>query len=102
LDEILISQIRLEPVIGQWKKKAELKDLERGLGGEEEGSEGETQREGDRETERQRDREMGETRWYCVPLDWQERRNKPESSVAKALLLTSSGRPRTSKMALLL
>jgi hypothetical protein len=28
---------------------------------------------------------------YCVPLNWQERRNKPESSVAKALLLTSSG-----------
>jgi hypothetical protein len=31
---------------------------------------------------------------YCVPLDQQERRNKLESSVAKALLLTSSGRPR--------
>ena len=30
---------------------------------------------------------------YCVPLDRQERRNKPESSAAKALLLTSSGRP---------
>jgi hypothetical protein len=28
---------------------------------------------------------------YCVPLDQQERRNKPESSVAKALLLASSG-----------
>jgi hypothetical protein len=28
---------------------------------------------------------------YCVSLDRQERRNKPESSAAKALLLTSSG-----------
>jgi hypothetical protein len=37
--------------------------------------------------------------FYCVPLDRQERRNKPESSVAKALLLTSSGRPQTGKMA---
>ena len=36
---------------------------------------------------------------YCVPLDRQERCNKPESSAAKALLLTSSGRPRTGKMA---
>jgi hypothetical protein len=26
---------------------------------------------------------------YCVPLDRQERRNKPESSAAKALLLAS-------------
>jgi hypothetical protein len=39
---------------------------------------------------------------YCVPLDRQERRNKMESSEAKALLLTSSGRPRTGKMALLI
>ena len=36
---------------------------------------------------------------YCVPLDQHERRNKLESSVAKALSLTSSGRPRTGKMA---
>jgi hypothetical protein len=34
---------------------------------------------------------------YCVPLDQQERRNKPESSAAKALLLTSSGRPQLGK-----
>ena len=27
--EILIGQIRLEPVIGQWKEKAELKVLEK-------------------------------------------------------------------------
>ena len=27
--------------------------------------------------------------FYCVPLDQQERRNKPESSAAKALLLVS-------------
>jgi hypothetical protein len=26
---------------------------------------------------------------YCVPLYWQERRNKPESSAARALLLVS-------------
>jgi hypothetical protein len=39
---------------------------------------------------------------YCVPLDRQERHNKPESSAAKALLLASSGRPRTGKMAPLL
>jgi hypothetical protein len=31
--EILINQIRLGPVIGQWKKKVELKVLERGGGG---------------------------------------------------------------------
>jgi hypothetical protein len=28
---------------------------------------------------------------YCVPLDREKRRNKPESSAAKTLLLTSSG-----------
>jgi hypothetical protein len=28
--EVLIGRIRLEPVIGQWKEKAELKVLERG------------------------------------------------------------------------
>ena len=27
---ILIGKIRLEPVIGQWKKKAKLKDIEKG------------------------------------------------------------------------
>jgi hypothetical protein len=27
--------------------------------------------------------------FYCVPLDRQERRNKPESSTARALLLAS-------------
>jgi hypothetical protein len=34
---------------------------------------------------------------YCIPLDLQERRNKLESSMAKALLLTSSGRPKPGK-----
>jgi hypothetical protein len=30
---------------------------------------------------------------YCVPLNRQERRNKPESSAAKALLLASQEDP---------
>jgi hypothetical protein len=34
---------------------------------------------------------------YCVPLDRQERHNKPESSVAKALLLTSQEDPELGK-----
>jgi hypothetical protein len=34
---------------------------------------------------------------YCVPLDQQERRNKPESSAAKALLLTSQEDPEPGK-----
>jgi hypothetical protein len=34
---------------------------------------------------------------YCVPLDRQERRNKPESSAAKALLPTSQEDPEPGK-----
>jgi hypothetical protein len=34
---------------------------------------------------------------YCVPLDRQERRNKPESSAAKALLLASQEDPELGK-----
>ena len=34
---------------------------------------------------------------YCVPLDRQERRNKPESSAAKALLLASQEDPEPGK-----
>ena len=34
---------------------------------------------------------------YCVPLDRQERRNKPESSAAKALLLASQEDPKPGK-----
>ena len=34
---------------------------------------------------------------YCVSLDRQERRNKPESSAAKALLLTSQEDPEPGK-----
>jgi hypothetical protein len=40
---------------------------------------------------------MCHQRKYCVPLDRQERRNKPESSVAKALLLTSQEDPEPGK-----
>jgi hypothetical protein len=35
--------------------------------------------------------------WYCVPLDRQERRNKPESSAARALLLASQEDPKPGK-----
>jgi hypothetical protein len=34
---------------------------------------------------------------YCVPLDRQERRNKPESSAAKVLLLVSQEDPEPGK-----
>jgi hypothetical protein len=34
---------------------------------------------------------------YCIPLDRQERRNKPESSAARALLLASQEDPEPGK-----
>ena len=46
-DDILIGQLRLEPVIGQWKGKVELKVLERG-------------REREKERDRERKKEEGE------------------------------------------
>jgi hypothetical protein len=45
-----------------------------------------------------RDENMNEiAQKYCVPLDRQERRNKPESSAARALLLASQEDPKPGK-----